>query len=98
MILDTRRLDLQMGVIVFREQEMRHPERQKQLDLFVKAYNAACDSINKKGVRYYRDLIIKKCGVPGTVVDSLSQPIKYQHAIGPRQKDMDRAQKWLQKK
>ena len=97
-ILDTRRLDLQMGVIVFREQEMRHPERQKQLDLFVKAYNAACDSINKKGVRYYRDLIIKKCGVSGTVVDSLSQPIKYQHAIGPRQKDMDRAQKWLQKK
>lgn len=97
-ILDTRRLDLQMGAIVFREQEMRHPERQKQLDLFVKAYNAACDSINKKGVRYYRDLVIKKCGVSKTVVDSLSQPIKYQHAVGPRQKDIDRAQKWLQKK
>lgn len=49
-----------MGVIVFREQEMRHPERHKQLDLFVKAYNSACDSINKKGVGYYRDLDSEK--------------------------------------
>ena len=30
-VLDTRKLDMQMGVIAFREQEMRHPERQKQV-------------------------------------------------------------------
>ncbi len=97
-VLDTRKMDVQMGVIVFREKEMRHPERQKQLDLFVKAYNAACDSINKKGVRFYRDLIVKKCGVTTAVVDSLPSQIRYRHAVGPRQKDIDMAQKWLQKK
>ena len=97
-VLDTRKLDIQMGAIAFREKEMRRPERQKQLDLFVKAYNMACDSINKYGVKRYRDLIVKNCGVPSAVVDSLPKDIKYQHAIGPRQKDMDMAQKWLQKK
>mgnify|MGYP002623119014 FL=1 len=97
-VLDSRSMDMQMGVVVFREQEMRHPERHKQLDLFVKAYNAACDSINKKGIRHYRDIVMKKCGVAVAVVDSLPKNLKYQHAVGPRQKDVDRVQKWLNKK
>ena len=97
-VLDTRKLDMQMGVIAFREQEMRHPERQKQLDLFVKAYKKACDSINAKGVRHYRDLIVEKCGVTKAVADSLPSGIKFQHAVGPRQKDIDTAQKWISKK
>jgi len=97
-VLDTRKMDLQMGVLVFREKEMRRPERHKQLDLFVKAYNAACDSINKKGVKYYRNLVMEKCHVSFAVVDSLPKNLKYQHAIGPRQQDIDKAQKWLNKK
>lgn len=97
-LLSTTQLDMQMGVIVFREQEMRRPERHKQLDLFVKAYNAACDSINKKGVRFYRDIVVKRCGVAAIVVDSLPKDIKYVHAIGPRQKDIDKAQQWLSRK
>ncbi|MBP3775856.1 MAG: ABC transporter substrate-binding protein [Prevotella sp.] len=97
-VLDTRKMDLQMGVLVFREKEMRRPERHKQLDLFVKAYNAACDSINKKGVKYYRNLVMEKCHVSSAVVDSLPKNLKYQHAIGPRQQDIDKAQKWLNKK
>lgn len=97
-MLDTRKLDARMGVIAFREQEMRRPERQRQLDLFVKAYNAACDSINKHGVRHYRELIVKKCGMPLAVADSLPKDMKYQHAAGPRQQDIDRAEKWLNKK
>ena len=97
-VLDSRSMDMQMGVVVFREQEMRHPERHKQLDLFVKAYNAACDSINKKGIRHYRDIVMKKCGVAAAVVDSLPKNLKYQHAVGPRQKDVDMVQKWLNKK
>jgi NitT/TauT family transport system substrate-binding protein len=97
-VLDTRKLDMQMGVIAFREQEMRHPERQKQLDLFVKAYNKACDSINARGLRHYRDLIVEKCGVAKAVADSLPSGIKFQHAVGPRQKDIDAAQKWISKK
>lgn len=97
-VLDTRKLDIQMGVIAFRDKEMRRPERHKQLELFVKAYNAACDSINKYGFGRYRDLIVKNCGVEAAVVDSLPKDIKYQHAIGPRQKDIERAQNWLSKK
>lgn len=97
-ILDTRQLDMQMGVLVFREKEMRRPERKQQLDLFLKAYNAACDSINKKGIPYYRDLIVRKCGVETAVVDSLPKTIRYQHAAGPRQKDIERVQKWLNKR
>lgn len=97
-VLDTRKLDMQMGVIVFRDKEMRRPERHKQLDLFVKAYNAACDSINKYGVKRYRDLIVKNCGVENAVVDSLPKDINYHHAIGPRQKDIDYVEKWLNKK
>ena len=97
-VLDTRKLNMQMGVLVFREKEMRRPERHKQLDLFVKAYNAACDSINKKGIKYYRNLVMEKCHVSSAVVDSLPKNLKYQHAIGPRQQDIDKAQKWLNKK
>ena len=96
-LLDTRNLNMQMGVIVFREKEMRRPERHRQLDLFLTAYNAACDSINKYGVRHYRDLIVRHCGVTASVVDSLPKNIKYHHAMGPRQEDIDRAQKWLSK-
>lgn len=97
-VFDTRKPDMQMGVIAFRDKEMRRPERHKQLELFVKAYNAACDSINKYGFGHYRDLIVKNCGVEAMVVDSLPKDIKYQHAIGPRQKDIERAQNWLSKK
>ena len=97
-MLDSRKLDIRMGVLAFREKEMRRPERKRQLDLFVKAYNAACDSINKKGVRHYRDLIAKKCGVTVAVADSLPKDIKFEHAAGPRQQDIDRAGKWLNKK
>lgn len=97
-MLDSRKLDIRMGVLAFREKEMRRPERKRQLDLFVKAYNAACDSINKNGVRHYRDLIAKKCGVTVAVADSLPKGIKFQHAAGPRQQDIDRAEKWLNKK
>jgi len=96
-LLDTRRLDMQMGVIAFREVEMRRPERHKQLELFTKAYNAACDSINKYGVRHYRDLMAKRCGVRPAVVDSLPKDIRFRHAVGPRQQDVVRAEQWLKR-
>ena len=58
-LLDTRKIDAWMGVLAFREVEMRRPERHRQLELFMKAYNAACDSINKYGVKHYKPLIVK---------------------------------------
>jgi NitT/TauT family transport system substrate-binding protein len=94
-IMDSRKFDVQLGVMVFREQEMRHPERSRQLQLFIRAYDQACDSINKYGVAHFRNLIVKTCGVKGDAVDSLPQSIRYQHAHGPRERDVQTVERWL---
>lgn len=96
-LLDTRKIDAWMGVLAFREVEMRRPERHRQLELFMKAYNAACDSINKYGVKHYKPLIVKYCRTTEQVVDSLPE-MKYRHAAGVRDKDVARAENWWKKK
>ena len=94
-VYDTRKEDVQLGVLAFNEKEMRHQERGKQLELFVEAYNQACDSINKYGVRHYRDLIVKCCKIKANMVDSLPKNIKYVRARGPREQDVALVEKWL---
>lgn len=97
-VYDTQKEDLRLGVVVFREKEMQHPERSQQLALLVKAWDQACDSINKYGVRYYRNLIVRRCKVKGNLIDSLPDRVRYEHAVGPRQKEVEMAEKWLKKK
>lgn len=97
-ILDSRKEDIQMGVIVFRTMGMDHPNRQKQMDVFLKGYNEACDSINNYGVRHYRDVIRKYYHVSEQALKALPDSLKFEHAIAPRQKDIERAQQWLSKK
>ena len=97
-VYDTQKEDLRLGVVVFREKEMQHPERSQQLALLVKAWNQACDSINKYGVRYYRNLIVRRCKVKGNLIDSLPDRVRYEHAVGPRQKEVEMAEKWLKTK
>ena len=94
-VYDTRKEDLQLGVLAFNEKEMRHQERGQQLELFMKAYNQACDSINKYGVRHYRDIIVKRCKMKANVVDSLPNNIKYVRARGPRETDIALVETWL---
>ena len=96
-VFDSRKTKIQPGVVVFREKEMRHPERAKQLQLFVNAYNQACDSINKNGFKHYRDLIMRHCNVRKEVVDSLPDVKKnpYVYQQGPRQEDVAQVEKWL---
>ena len=94
-VYDTRKEDLQLGVLAFNEKEMCHQERGQQLELFMKAYNQACDSINKYGVLHYRDLIVKRCKMKANVVDSLPNNIKYVRARGPRETDIALVEKWL---
>ena len=96
-VFDSRTTKIQPGILAFREKEMHHPERAKQLQLFVKAYNQACDSINKNGFKYYRDLIMRHCKVKKEVVDSLPDVKKnpYIYGRGPRQEDVARVEKWL---
>jgi len=79
-IYDTRKQDIHLGVLAFRDEEMQRKERARQLELFVKAYNQACDSINKYGVRHYSSLIAKQCTIKPNMADSLPNNIKYEHA------------------
>lgn len=95
-IFDSRQAKLQPGVMVFREMEMRRQQRAKQLDLLIKAYNKACDLINERGVAYYQDLIEEYCKVKASVTDSLPGNLRYEHARGPRQQDVEKVERWLE--
>ena len=97
-ILDTRQLDMQMGAIVVRSKGMGDKNRKRQMEVFVKGYNEACDSINKYGVSHYRDLVMKYCKVRREAVDTIPKSLRFSHIAKPRVKDIERAQKWLSKK
>jgi len=97
-ILDSRKEDIQMGVVVFREKGMDDQNRKKQMEVFLKGYNEACDSLNEYGVRRYRDVIRKYYNMSEQAVKALPDSLKFEHAIAPRQKDVERAQQWLSKK
>jgi NitT/TauT family transport system substrate-binding protein len=96
-VFDSRDAKLQLGVVAFREKEMRREERAKQLNMFLKAYNQACDSINKNGIRHYRKLIVERYNVRRQVADELPKNLRYEHASEPRQQDITAAEQWLEK-
>ena len=94
LLLDTRKLDWNMGVIAFREKPMKDVDRIRQYDVFVKAYNQACDSINKNGIAHYAHLMEKYCRTRREALDSIPKT-KFHHAVGPREKDMMMAEKYI---
>ena len=96
-MIDTRDLGWQMGVLAFREEVKDNPERQRQIDQLLKIYNQACDSLNEHGLEYYRDLIVNQCKVKPSTVDSLPKNIRFQHAAAPKASDIERAKNWLKK-
>ena len=93
-LLDTRKMNWHMGVIAFREKPMKDVDRKRQYDVFVKAYNQACDSINKNGIARYAHLMEKYCRTRSAVLDSIPKT-KFPHAVGPREKDVLRAEKYV---
>ena len=97
-ILDTRKEDFQMGALVFRTKGMDDAARKKQMAVFLKGYNEACDSINHYGVRHYQDVIRKYYTISEPALKALPDTLKFEHAQAPRQKDIERAQQWLSKK
>ena len=97
-LMDTRKLDMQMGAFVCRTDSMGDQARQRQMAAFLKGYNAACDSINKYGVRNYAAVIRKYYTLTEQTLKNLPDTLKFQHAAAPRQKDIEQAQKWLTKK
>lgn len=97
-LLDTRKLDMQMGVFAFRTKGLDDKNRRRQMDVFLKGYNEACDSLNHYGVLHYSDVIRKHYQISENAVKKLPDSLKFQHAAAPRQKDVEQAQKWLSKK
>ena len=93
-LMDSRKKDLRMGAIVFKEKAIADKRRQKQLTAFIKAYNEACDSINQRGMAFYGDIIKKYTKADDRTVKALPV-LKFEHAKAPRQKDLDRADQWL---
>ncbi|MBQ8157784.1 MAG: ABC transporter substrate-binding protein [Prevotella sp.] len=89
-LMDTRQIDYRLGVVAF----SRRAATERQLSAFKKSYDLACDSINDQGVKYYSNLIIKRCGVDRATVDSLPD-IQFNHSQEPRKVDIERAAAWL---
>ena len=96
-LLDSRKMDLQMGALVVQGKGMDDKNRKRQMEVFIKGYQAACDSINTFGIAHYRDLIVKYCQVKSEAVELLDKN-KFVGLAKPRQQDIERAQKWLSKK
>jgi NitT/TauT family transport system substrate-binding protein len=46
-------------------------------------------------VAHYREIINSRFKLKAELVDSLPKDLKFAHAKGPRQEDMERAEKWL---
>ncbi len=97
-LLDTRKLDMQMGVIVSQWKGMDGETRAKQLRVFMRGYNKACDSINQYGIANYAPLIAKYCRVKPEALQQISKDLKFHHIALPREEDVNRAKAWLSKK
>ena len=96
-MLDTRKEDIQLGALVFRTKNMGDKNRQHQMDVFMKGYKQACDSINHFGVTHYKQILKKYYGLNDQAIKALPDSLKFTYQT-PRQKDIDRAKRWLEKK
>lgn len=96
-LLDTRKLNMEMGVIVSQWNGMNEENRAKQLRAFMRGYNKACDSINQHGLESYAPLITKYCRVKPEAVAQIGKDLKFHHIALPREEDVERAKAWLSK-
>ena len=97
-LMDTRKLDMAMGVIVSQWKDMDGESRAKQMRAFMRGYNRACDSLNKYGLENYASLIVKYCRVKPEAVAQIGKDLKFHRIALPREEDVERAKTWLSKK
>lgn len=86
-LMDSRDKGIHLGAFAFREKALRSKDRQKQMKLFLKAYDMAVDSINKHGCSYYAPLLRKYCDVDAATAKALPK-IRFKHAVPPGQRDL----------
>lgn len=94
-IVDSRKMDVMAGAIVVRKSVFDDKSRKHQIEAFVKAYNAAVDSIDKFGLQRYGDLVVKYCAVDEKTVAGLPKNLRFKHIAAPREKDLERARKYI---
>ena len=97
-LMDTRKMDMEMGVIVAQRKGMSGEERARQLRAFMRGYNKACDSINQYGIASYAPLITKYCHVKPEALKQIDKDLKFHRIALPREEDVERAKNWLSKK
>ena len=97
-LMDTRKLDMEMGVIVVQREGMNGENRAKQLRAFMRGYNKACDSINQYGIASYAPLITKYCHVKPEALKQIDKDLKFHRIALPREEDVEKAKSWLSKK
>ncbi len=83
-LYDTRDSKLNAGVIAFDANVVK--KRKEKYDAFVKAYNMACDEINRNGAAHYTEIIKKYCSVNDRTVKMLpKQTFRHAEAPGARE-------------
>lgn len=97
-LLDTRKLDMQMGAIAMNKLTMSHANRQKQQEALVKGYNRACDSLNHYGLKPYYDVIRRHYDMSEQALRQLPDSQKFMPVSRPREKDVEWARQWWLKK
>jgi NitT/TauT family transport system substrate-binding protein len=97
LLYDTHWDDVRMGVLAIRQEAMADTLRRHQAEGLLKAYDAACDSINRHGLGHYSALIAECSGFSHQVTDSLSADILFSPSAQPRQTDIDKARLWFEK-
>lgn len=96
-LYDTQWNDVCMGAMVASETSQCDTLRQRLTKGMLKAYGEACDSINKRGVRYYSKLMTQRLVMKDGVTDSLPSDIHFNGVRQPREQDITRATSWLNK-
>lgn len=87
-IYDSQKKGLKLGVMAFRDDAMKDKRRKAQIELFKKAYNAACDSLNIYGIPHYYELLNKYYKLDERYVKALPKT-RFEHINKPRMKDID---------
>jgi len=81
---DSRAMKEELGVVAFRASTLVDQRQRRQIAAFVKGYNIACDSLNKRGVKAYQPLIKKYYALPDSIIQRLPN-LTYTHINLPNE-------------
>lgn len=97
-VADSRDIDFRPGVIAVRTELLTDTARKKQIDILTKAYDMACDTINVYGIHAFDGLIEECCAADTGVARTLPDSLPFIHVHAPRDKDIQTANKWIERK